>query len=97
MPKGDRTRYVKYFTREALLAANEEAIRAGVKQAITPERILELPETMCFPVFMFHPLSLDRYRVTVVMNVEGDVALLDCLRSTVLRLPTRAVRVRYAA
>jgi hypothetical protein len=92
-----KARLIKYFTREALVQANEEAIGAHAKQAIARETLAALPPDVKIPVHQYHPLSLTRYRVVLSMNANGDVALLDCQRATIDRLPTLPVVVKLDA
>lgn len=89
-----QTRTIKFFTKALLVAANDEAIYSNVAQAIAREALAALPDHTRIPVFQYHPLTLERFRVVLVMNEEGDIALLDCLRSVVARLPTQEMPIQ---
>jgi hypothetical protein len=84
-------RQVKAFSRTELVLANEEAIASKQKQAIAREKLEELAPEARIPVYQMHPLTTDRYRVVLAMNPQGDIALLDVLRSTVDRLTSYEV------
>ena len=91
---GVETTEVRYFTKAALRAANEEAIRADRNRTIQSEYIESLSDDGKYPVtqYLDHNYAEARVRIiTGIKNGEPVAVYLDIPYETYERLPTVAV------
>lgn len=81
---------VKYFTRDTLIEANEEAIKSGRNRTLYTERLEQLPEDLRFPVGfnMLHNDFEVRAQITVGPSADKLQSVwLDMPIETYNRLP----------
>ena len=86
-------RYIKYFTKEMLLAANAVAIKTNRNRQLDETKLGVLPDDFRFPI-TFSMIHNDvEVRVAIAMNERGDQAWLDIPFETFHALPEVEVNV----
>lgn len=65
-------RKVKYFTKTALLAANDLAIRTKRNRSLYQEKVEELPSDLLFPVGFSIPHNDVEMRVSIAVGPSAE-------------------------
>jgi putative restriction endonuclease len=79
---------IKYFTKRDLIEANDAAIREKRSQTMRSEYLNNLPENLLYPVFRDYYHASDEVRLDIILNYEGNHALLDVSELRFNALPT---------
>ena len=77
----------KYFTKQSLLEANNEALRTNRNRALDSTKLLELSDTDKFPVIFTMPHNDVELRLGVLLYGEGGKGYLDVPFETYDSLP----------
>lgn len=109
-PMVAKTERIPFFTKQALIAANDEAVRAGRNRFLYGERLATLPDDMRFPVIGSQLHNDTEVRCVLVVFVKEEAgkqepvyAFLDMPIATYNALPVgiiedgRIVRVENAS
>ena len=81
-------REISYFTKDRLIASNEEAIASKRNRTLLPETLKGLPEDAKFPVSQAFPHNDHEIRCQIVVNDLGKTVSLDVPFETYQDLPS---------
>ena len=84
---------MKYFTKDLLIKANNEAIRSKRNRSLKPKSIKALPDDLKFPVTFEMPHNDREMRLQIVLDNNGTNAWIDVPFKTYNKIPvTERVR-----